>query len=287
MKWRSSLGANPRLKKLSLQQRKNLVEFISGNMLFAMLHELAHTAIADLDLPVLGREEDAADNFAVLRLLHVGSDLSHRVLVEAAKGWFLSDRRDREEGEKPVLFDNHGLDQQRAYQIVCLMVGSDPNDFTDLADETKLPNYRQEVAKRTTQRRSRPGTRYSGPMCASRTSKKPISMLLMATAKAILMDTRKRFATCDYWKPLPSILKTNRLAGAIHVGDAELRLHQRPMDQPGSQIAAVLRTRSRFADLYRDFNEVPKATKRTARRSSARANWRPRSFKGLGRPALG
>ena len=113
-----------------------------------MLHELAHTAIADLDLPVLGREEDAADNFAVLRLLHVGSDLSHRVLVEAAKGWFLSDRRDREEGEKPVLFDNHGLDQQRAYQIVCLMVGSDPNDFTDLADETKLPNYRQEGCKK-------------------------------------------------------------------------------------------------------------------------------------------
>jgi hypothetical protein len=143
-----ALGSNPRLKKLSLQQRENLVEFITGNMLFVMLHEMAHTTVDEFRIPVLGREEDAADDFAVLRLLAAGTDFSHRVLVEATKGWFLSDRRDRQDGEKLVFFDEHGLDQQRAYQIVCLMVGSDPTQFKDLADETKLPEDRRQSCQK-------------------------------------------------------------------------------------------------------------------------------------------
>jgi hypothetical protein len=36
---------------------------------------------------VLGRMEDAADTFAALRLIRVGSDFSHRVLTDAAEGW--------------------------------------------------------------------------------------------------------------------------------------------------------------------------------------------------------
>jgi Putative metallopeptidase len=143
-----SLGNDPRLKKLSLQQRENLVEFITGNMLFVMLHELAHATVDEFRLSVLGREEDAADDFAVLRLLAVGTDFSHRILVEATKGWFFSDRRDRQDGEKLVFFDEHGLDQQRAYQIVCLMVGSNPVEFKDLADETKLPEDRRQSCQK-------------------------------------------------------------------------------------------------------------------------------------------
>ena len=65
------------------------------------------------------------------------------MLVGAAKGWFLSDRRNRNEGVRLAFYDEHGLDQQRAYWIVCLMVGSDPDKFKDLADETKLPEERQ------------------------------------------------------------------------------------------------------------------------------------------------
>src|SRR5271170_1043317 len=50
---------NPRLKGLSQQQRKDLVEFVAGNMLFVTLHELGHAHIQEMGLPVLGREEDA------------------------------------------------------------------------------------------------------------------------------------------------------------------------------------------------------------------------------------
>lgn len=119
------------------------MEFVVGNVLFAMVHELAHAAIADLGLPVLGKEEDEADSFTAVRLIGLGSVFSHRVLVEAARGWFLSVLRDQKEGEEVDFYDAHGLDQQRAYQIVCFMVGADPVRFKDLADETKLPDYRQ------------------------------------------------------------------------------------------------------------------------------------------------
>ena len=143
-----ALGSNPRYKKTSLKFRQQVVEFVNGNILFTVLHELGHAAVGEMALPVLGKDEDAADSFAAMRLIRFGSDFSHRVLVEAAKGWFLSARRDKAEGEQVDYYDMHGLDQQRAYQIVCFMVGSDPVQFKDLADETKLPNDRQKSCTR-------------------------------------------------------------------------------------------------------------------------------------------
>jgi hypothetical protein len=66
------------------------------------------------------------------------------VLVGAARGWFLSARRDRRDGEPQAYFDEHALDRQRAYNVVCLVYGSDPTNVTDLADETKLPKDRRD-----------------------------------------------------------------------------------------------------------------------------------------------
>jgi hypothetical protein len=116
------------LPKIETQE---LAEFVSGNMLFVLCHEIAHAAITQMGLPVLGRAEDAADSFATLRMI-------------TAKGWFLSNRRDQQTGDKVNYYDEHGIDLQRAYQIVCMMVGSDRSKFRDLASETKLPDARQE-----------------------------------------------------------------------------------------------------------------------------------------------
>jgi putative metallopeptidase DUF4344 len=136
--------SNPQLKNFPPKYVQGIAEFVSGNMLFVLLHEMAHAAITQMGLPVLGRMEDAADTFAALRLIRVGSDFSNRVLTEAAEGWFMADRRDQKSGDKVQFYDEHGLNQQRAYQIVCLMVGSDDEKFKDLAKETKLPESRQD-----------------------------------------------------------------------------------------------------------------------------------------------
>ncbi len=132
-----------RVMKMSEPTQQDMVEFVVGNMLFVGFHELGHALAGQLHLPVLGRAEDAADSFATLALLDEGSEFSVNVLVQAARGLFLMDRRDRKHGDAPDFYDAHSLDQQRAYQIVCLMVGSDAKQFKELADGVRLPADRQ------------------------------------------------------------------------------------------------------------------------------------------------
>jgi hypothetical protein len=149
-----ALEDNPRFKGLSQQERIDRVEFVVGNTLFVLLHEMGHMLINEMRLPVLAREEDAADTFAALRLIRAGSLLSQRLLIHSAKGWFFSDRRDRQTRAPLLYYDDHGLNRQRAYQIVCLMVGSDPVRLKNLADETKLPPARRESCKQDYERAS-------------------------------------------------------------------------------------------------------------------------------------
>ena len=88
-----ALGSSPRFKDRSPQYRQKLAEFVSGNILFVICHEVAHAAMTQMKLPVLGRAEDAADSFATLRLIRIGSAFSRRaggsdeglVLVRAAR----------------------------------------------------------------------------------------------------------------------------------------------------------------------------------------------------------
>ena len=63
----------------------------------------------------------------------MANSFADRVVVNAARGWFLSDQRDRKEGIPSPFYDEHGIDVQRAYQIVCLLVGGQPDKFAGLA----------------------------------------------------------------------------------------------------------------------------------------------------------
>jgi hypothetical protein len=56
--------------------------------------------------------------------------------------------RGRGEHGGATYYDEHNLSQQRAYQILYLMVSSDPHKFNGLADKIKLPESRQATCKR-------------------------------------------------------------------------------------------------------------------------------------------
>ncbi len=47
------------------------IEFVIGNIVFVMLHELSHLVIEDFDIPVLGNGEDAADSLAAVTLIRL------------------------------------------------------------------------------------------------------------------------------------------------------------------------------------------------------------------------
>jgi hypothetical protein len=129
----------------SAEQIKDGVEFVTGNVLFVLAHETGHALISVFELPVLGREEDAADSLATILALKMSSSFTDRVVRNAARGWFLSDQRDKKDGSPSPFYDEHGLDLQRAYNIVCLLVGGQPDKFMTFANEVKLPEDRQKT----------------------------------------------------------------------------------------------------------------------------------------------
>ena len=128
------------LSGLSDEQLKNTVEFAFNNSLFFMFHEAGHMLISEFELPVLGREEDAADSLSSLLLLEADNETFDQALVDSVDGWTFS----AEAGQEPDLFDAHALNKQRAYNMVCMMVGKDVETFRESADDLDFPGSRRE-----------------------------------------------------------------------------------------------------------------------------------------------
>jgi hypothetical protein len=117
--------------------------FVIGNTLFTLYHELGHALIDLLDLPVIGREEDAVDGFATLMMIADEPDpLRDELIIAVADGWRL--QSDLSTRTSPF-WGEHALDEQRHFAIVCLMVGSDQEGFFDFALDAGLPEERIET----------------------------------------------------------------------------------------------------------------------------------------------
>lgn len=135
--------------------------FAMGNIEFVILHELAHLVIRDLDVPIVGSEESAADYIATLVLIEAASfapDLpprARRYLDATANGlasaWDLFARS----GRAANYWDTHSLTIQRHYQIVCLLYGSDPESFADLPARVGMPEARSRLCRSEYARASR------------------------------------------------------------------------------------------------------------------------------------
>jgi hypothetical protein len=110
--------------------------------LFIMLHETAHAVFAILDVPVLGREEDAADQVATLAAIKIGGTFAERMLKGAAL-MYERDSKARKVGEEDFA-DMHGLDRQRYYNVLCLAWGADPKRFAFAQELGHLPQERAE-----------------------------------------------------------------------------------------------------------------------------------------------
>ena len=118
--------------------------FLVNNAIFTLFHEAGHMLISEFGLPVLGREEDAVDALSSILLLEADSEELDVALQDAADAWFLSDESKDSAITETDFLDTHGLDRQRAYQIVCMMTGADPEYFKQFADSIDFPQSRRE-----------------------------------------------------------------------------------------------------------------------------------------------
>ena len=112
---------------------------IDGAMEFFFLHELGHALIDVYDIPITGMEEDAVDQLATIILLQKGNEGLPAI---AATAVFFGYAGMNSNIATLDFADEHSLDLQRFYNILCFTYGSSVNEYGVLIDLNLLPKER-------------------------------------------------------------------------------------------------------------------------------------------------
>jgi hypothetical protein len=98
---------------------------------FIIYHETAHALIDVLSLPVLGLEETAADGLAAA-VLTLQADTADFVVAAAVLFGSFADVYGSGGHSASAYADNHMLDVQRYYNLMCFVYGADPASYSGL-----------------------------------------------------------------------------------------------------------------------------------------------------------
>jgi hypothetical protein len=113
---------------------------LAGMTADVFLHETGHAVFDMLEIPFMGREEDAADQFsAYIQLQRSKEDARHLILGVAYLG---SKEAQKEMASMAQQADVHELPAQRYYNVLCMAYGDDPNLFADAIQFWHLPENR-------------------------------------------------------------------------------------------------------------------------------------------------
>lgn len=137
------LAAAPMARAQDWAQDEATLEFVDANMLATFYHELGHALIDTLQLPVLGREEDAADTLSTLLIHDLWQEDAAVAMVYHTAGAYYAYASEAQ-GYELAYWDEHSLDMQRYYNMICLFYGANPDEREDVAIELELPVDRAE-----------------------------------------------------------------------------------------------------------------------------------------------
>ncbi len=107
---------------------------------FVFLHEIAHALIDQYKLPVAGNEEDAADRCSAYINLKELGDEGVRAVYAAADAFAIEAKQS--DNSERSLADEHLLREQRFYNSLCMIYGSDPKAHAKIVDAGYLPKER-------------------------------------------------------------------------------------------------------------------------------------------------
>jgi hypothetical protein len=125
------------------------IDTVIGPFFDTSLHEFAHALFDMHELPVLGREEDAADRVAAYIYLQLGKEEARRLITGTAYAHFTGAKSDdsaqtvKEFSED--FAEEHSTPEQRAYNVLCIAYGADPKLFGDVVTNGYLPKERAET----------------------------------------------------------------------------------------------------------------------------------------------
>jgi hypothetical protein len=122
-----------------------------GQLFLVLLHEAGHAIYDIFEIPVLGSQEDAADQFATYVLLQFGGERSYRLIRGAAHSFkrIIADLKERPDVTLPLTaFSNdHSRPERRFYNLACMAYGYDDKLFASMVDEQWLPEKRAKRCK--------------------------------------------------------------------------------------------------------------------------------------------
>jgi hypothetical protein len=95
-------------------------------LLHVLAHEIGHAMLREFDLPILGPEEDIADDFATVYIHMMLPDRAGAIVAARA-------RQHMADGETAEVFSEYRSDEQRAGRSICLLYGLDPEHHEELA----------------------------------------------------------------------------------------------------------------------------------------------------------
>jgi hypothetical protein len=117
---------------------------IIGPALNVFLHETGHAVFNMLQIPVLGREEDAADQFAAYVMLRLGKDEARRMILGSAYHHTIQMPGPQVTVSLQSFSDEHSTPAQRSFNILCMAYGADKKLFADVVEKNFLPKRRAE-----------------------------------------------------------------------------------------------------------------------------------------------
>ncbi len=123
------------------------IDTLIGPVADVFLHEVGHAVFDLWKIPILGREEDAADQFSAYIMLQFRKDEARRLIMGSAYQY----RSDVMAGpvSMPIskFADEHGTPTQRFFNLLCIAYGADPVLFADFASSGALPKDRAEYCE--------------------------------------------------------------------------------------------------------------------------------------------
>ena len=101
---------------------------VLGPALDVFLHETGHAVFRMLQIPVLGREEDAADQFSAYVMLRLSKDEARRMILGSAYHFTIQMPGQEVTLPRQAFSTEHFTPAQRAYNVMCIAYGADAQD---------------------------------------------------------------------------------------------------------------------------------------------------------------
>jgi hypothetical protein len=120
------------------------IDTLIGPVVDVFLHEAGHAVFDILEVPLFGREEDAADQFSTYIMLKLEKDEARR-LIKGNAYQYKGDVQSSTVSMPLKKFANeHGTPSQRFFNVLCLAYGADKVLFADFVSKGYLPQERSE-----------------------------------------------------------------------------------------------------------------------------------------------